>query len=151
MTLDELRAKIKEICNEAKLGPWELAYTSGSIPVYALANEKREEVRKQVEALFDQHRNQFFEIAGPVPAIGESERWTTEQWSQWSAWHNEREKNIRVGDPDLYRFLQCNAIAFFTCSCGSREDSCAEDGDGNFSRFIFTEDGSVFRSVEKKQ
>lgn len=64
--------------------------------------------------------------------------------------HWEVEREIKERDPDLYAYLRSERAMFITCSCGSREDSCSEDGDGNFSRFIFTADGSVFRSVEQK-
>lgn len=36
-----------------------------------------------------------------------------------------------------------------TCSCGSRNDSCVEDGNGYYSRFYFADD-NIFRIKIKK-
>ena len=41
-------------------------------------------------------------------------------------------------------------LACMTCSCGSRSDSCAEDGDGNYSRFFVDRKANIFRVVEIK-
>lgn len=88
--------------------------------------------RDQLYALLQEHRNEVFQMSQRLP----------EHW--------EVEKEIKEQDPELYAYLRSERAMFTTCSCGSREDSCTEDEEGNFSRFIFTEDGRVFRSVEKK-
>lgn len=41
--------------------------------------------------------------------------------------------------------------AFVSCSCGSREDSCMEDGPGMYSQFYITPFGDVFRQSKEKQ
>lgn len=41
--------------------------------------------------------------------------------------------------------------AFVSCSCGSREDSCVEDGPGMYSQFYITPFGDVFRQSKEKQ
>lgn len=46
--------------------------------------------------------------------------------------------------------LYSNVITNMTCSCGSREDSCKEDGPGKFSTFFVTMDGAIFRRIEQK-
>lgn len=134
MTLDELRLKLREICGEASHSVWPM-----------MDEVARKRAREKLEALFSEHREEVFEISHPV---GQS--WPTYPDGYFAKW-SQFEKEIRQNMPDVYSTLQRNAIAFFTCSCGSREDSCAEDGDGNFSTFIFMPDGEVFRRVEKKQ
>jgi len=92
--------------------------------------------REKLHALFEQHREEVFKISQRLP-----ERWEIEKTLAEKDEHNF----------DWSAHLRNESLAFITCSCGSREDSCSEDGVGNFSKFIFTSDGSVFRSVEKKQ
>jgi len=88
---------------------------------------------ERLYALFQDYRDDVFKVSQRVP----------EHW--------ELEKDLKDQDAETYRYLRDNALAFFTCSCGSRQDSCAEDGVGNFSTFIFTQEGNVFRRVEKRQ
>ena len=88
--------------------------------------------RDELYALLEQHRNEVFQMSQRLPP------------------HWETEWEIKERDPELYSYLRSERAMFITCSCGSREDSCSEDGEGNFSRFIFTPEGSVFRSVESK-
>lgn len=92
--------------------------------------------RERLHALFEQHREEVFVMSQRLP-----EFWETEKILAQKDEHNF----------DWRTYLQREGLAFFTCSCGSQEDSCSEDGARNFSRFIFTCDGSVFRSVERKQ
>lgn len=91
--------------------------------------------RDQLGALFDEYRDDIFKISQRVP-----EHWEVEKLLAEKGDH----------DFDWRTYLRNEGLAFFTCSCGSREDSCSEDGDGNFSTFVFTPEGSVFRIVEKK-
>ena len=86
----------------------------------------------KIYAIFQAHRDDIFKISQRLP-----EHWETEVFLKEQA-------------PDTYSMLRSTGLAFITCSCGSREDSCAEDGDGNFSTFIFAPDGKVYRKVEKK-
>lgn len=37
-----------------------------------------------------------------------------------------------------------------TCSCGSTDESCEEDGQGSFSNFYIMPDGELFRMKELK-
>ena len=124
MTNEELRAKIKEIVD----GYHKEKYAS------------QLKHRDQLYALFDQHREQIFQVSERLPEHWEVEvELTKPEKCEWSdATWNWRD------------YLRQEGLAFITCSCGSREDSCSEDGEGNFSKFFFTPDGSVFRSVEKK-
>ena len=122
MTSDELKKRIQEICVEAGTAKWKATHP----------------YREKLGALFDEYRDDVFKISQRV-----SEHW-------------EVEKVLAEDDPGNFNFnwrtyLQREGLAFFTCSCGSRKDSCPEDGDGNFSTFVFTPEGSVFRIVEKKQ
>lgn len=153
MTLDELQAAIKEICEESQRGPQEIAYTYASgVSVWSLPQEKRKAAHDKIHSLFCQYRSQFFELAKvPVPSDDFWASWTPEQVEVYNRDCQAMEREIKDRDPELHRFLQRNALAFFTCSCGSREDSCAEDGEGNVSTFVFTADASIFRIVEKKQ
>ncbi len=89
--------------------------------------------RERLLALFQAHRDQVFKISQQAP----------EHW--------ELERSLKERSPKWHDYLRREGLAFITCSCGSREDSCAEDGEGNFSTFIFAADGSVFRRTEKKQ
>lgn len=152
MTLDELRAAVKAICDDAvKSDPSDSRYSQEHIQLWGLPDEKRKAAREKVQALFREYRSQFFQIAKVPEPVGDWwDPWTSEQMEVYNRHCKGMEKEIKDLDPGLHRFLQTKAIAFFTCSCGSREDSCSEDVDGNFSRFIFTVDGNVFRSVEKK-
>jgi len=151
MTLDELQAAIKEICEEAKRGPWEPAYVSASIQVWGLPREKRDIAHDKIHALFGQYRSKFFELAKvPAPSDDFWAPWTPEQVEVYNKNCRGLERDIKDCDPEMHHFLQRNALAFFTCSCGSRDDSCDEDGEGNVSTFVFTADASIFRIVEKK-
>lgn len=47
--------------------------------------------------------------------------------------------------------MPATAFMFSSCSCGSREDSCSEDGIGNFSRFYGTTAGDLFRVKFEKE
>lgn len=51
-----------------------------------------------------------------------------------------------------YEFLDILKLskACVTCSCGSLENSCEEDGKGNFSYFFVDYEGSLFRTIVKK-
>lgn len=150
MTLDELQAAIKEICDEAQRGPQEIAYTSG-VSVWSLPEEKRKTAHDKIHALFRQYRSQFFDLAKvPTPPDDFWPPWTPKQVEVYDKNCLGMERDIKDRDPELHRFLQRNALAFFTCSCGSREESCAEDGEGNVSTFVFTADASIFRIAEKK-
>lgn len=46
-------------------------------------------------------------------------------------------------DPDNYALM-------LSCSCGSREDSCEEDGEGNYSKFFIDRNANIFRMVQMK-
>ena len=88
---------------------------------------------------FQAYRDEFFKIAKTHPP-------------HWAI-----EKEIKTTMPEVYRQMRCSSpdfsrgpIAFYSCSCGGREESCEEDGDGNFSWFYFMPDGSVFRQVVSK-
>jgi len=93
---------------------------------------KVHDAQARLEVLFSNHRSEVFEISN-----------RRDDWTKF-------EKEIAEGLPKEYRMMQRQGIAFITCSCGSREDSCPEDGNGNFSTFVFTHEGEVFRIVEKK-
>ena len=41
-------------------------------------------------------------------------------------------------------------VGILSCSCGSTEESCFEDGEGKFSWFEFYDDGTIFRDVVDK-
>lgn len=88
--------------------------------------------RDKLYALFQEYRDEVFKISKRQP----------EHW--------EVENALKGGSPDWHTYLRSEGLAFITCSCGSREDSCSEDGVGNFSTFVFMPDGEVFRQVEKK-
>lgn len=135
MTLDELRLRLQQICEEGARETNE--------PYRPM---ERRRAFAQLQELFAEHRGEVFEISKEVDEHG----WRKYPESYYVKW-SQFEKEIRQNMPDMHSLLQRNAIAFFTCSCGSREDSCSEDGVGNFSTFIFMPDGEVFRRVEKKQ
>lgn len=135
MNYEELRKRIKAICEDGAEEMKEPYKPMGSRRAHA-----------KLQELFAEHREEVFEISNELDEYG-WRKYPEGYFAKWSQF----EKEIRTEMPDLYRELQRNAVAFFTCSCGSREDSCAEDGDGNFSTFIFMPDGEVFRKVEKKQ
>lgn len=143
MTLDELRIRIRQICEEAASEQTWLRYDK----------EKRDIARKKLDQLFSEHRSEVFELANRVPSnwsadMSEEERETwNDYFRKWSLF----EKEIAEGLPVEYHMIRRRAIAFFTCSCGSRVDSCPEDGDGNFSTFVFMPEGDIFRIMEKKQ
>lgn len=115
--------------------------------MYGGMNEQeRVQAREKLHELFAEYRGEVFEISKEVDEYG----WHKYPEGYFAKW-GQFEGVISRSAPDMYSRLRQNAIAFFTCSCGSREDSCPEDGDGNFSTFIFMPDGEVFRQVEKKQ
>lgn len=145
MTLDELRLRIRQICEEAAPEQTWLDYD----------RERRNVAREKLGKLFEEHRNEVFDVSKRLSS--DMSDWKRERtpeereedrhyFANWSRFECELAKNL----PVEYGIIRRRSIAFFTCSCGSREDSCQEDGDGNFSTFIFTSDGSVFRHVEKK-
>ena len=143
MTLDELRLRIRQICEDAAPEQTWLDYDS----------ERSKIAREKLGHLLEEHRDEVFDVAKRLAGDWSIERTPEEReevrsyFAKWSQF----EKQIAEGLPQEYGMIRRRAIAFFTCSCGSRVDSCQEDGDGNFSTFIFTSDGSVFRHVEKKQ
>jgi len=126
MTLDELKLQIEQICVE----------TTRSV-LHAESLERSWDIKREgserLRALFEEYRDDVFRLSKRLPD------------------HWQPERDLKEQEPATWHFLRDNALAFFTCSCGSRQDSCAEDGEGNFSTFIFTQEGSVFRRVEKKQ
>jgi len=147
MTLDELRVEIRIICAEAAEPIPGCSFT------YGLPKERRDVAHDKIHALFRRYRQQFFQIANvPEPSNDEYWKtpWTPEQHEAYRKGWDGVEKNIKDHDRATYDFMRSKAIAFFTCSCGSREDSCHEDGNGNVSTFVFMPEGDVFRIVEKK-
>ena|SRR3990167_2200239 len=103
MTLDELRIKLKLICDEATADvPPELM---GSVWPQIVRREVREKAADKLGELFQSYRDDIFKISKRVPA------------------HWELEKELADRDNVMYQFLRRNALAFFTCSCGSRVDS----------------------------
>jgi hypothetical protein len=42
-------------------------------------------------------------------------------------------------------------LAFMSCSCGGRDDSCQEDGEGIYSQFYVTEVGEAYRVKVQKE
>jgi len=92
----------------------------------------RNNASKKLGLLFHEYREAMFKISHRVQPH----------------WHIE--KDLKEHSPLTYALLRTQSLAFITCSCGSREDSCPEDGNGNFSTFVFTREGDVFRIVEKK-
>lgn len=64
--------------------------------------------------------------------------------------HLNREAVFDNALPYSANALYANVLTNMTCSCGSRTDSCNEDGPGKFSTFFFTEEGMVFRRIEQK-
>jgi len=129
MKLDELRERIKKICEEGRDRDWRV---------------RDPNIKSKLILLFEEHREEVFELSKPADHYYAS--YPADFYPKWTAFEREISENL----PDLYHSLRSNAIAFFTCSCGSREDSCPEDGEGNFSTFAFMPDGDVFRITEKK-
>ena len=84
----------------------------------------RNNASKKLGLLFHEYREAMFKISHRVQPH----------------WHIE--KDLKEHSPLTYALLRTQS--------GSREDSCPEDGNGNFSTFVFTREGDVFRIVEKK-
>jgi len=54
-------------------------------------------------------------------------------------------RKVFMAESSLVETSSPRAISFITCSCGSREDSCEEDGNGTYSQFFLTLNGDIER------
>lgn len=100
--------------------------------VIALAEKLKANTISDAEMIkfFEDNRDEF--MASPTfPKIVTREELITAQ----------RNDYFNAGTPPL---------AYLTCSCGGRDDSCKEDGSGVYSQFYVNELGDTFRYKVQK-
>lgn len=107
-------------------------------PTFPRVFTREELARQLVGGLYETYKPEDLDLSTKIISTGPTYNPDAVEVGPQKPWNSSIYNNPR-------------GLAFMTCSCGGRDDSCQEDGEGIYSQFYVTEVGEAYRVKVQKE